>query len=121
MLVDDGRGGVSLPQTTVQNGELPSAALARLIASTGLMAEPGFIYSVFEDSTVKRQHIAFLCQSAGGTPKTGCFVSISSHAFDDVSDSAILTMLERYAAEASLGNFGIYYGTHSSGEVRSLT
>lgn len=120
ILVDDSTGGISLPQTVVRHGEMPSAALERLIASTGLTAEPGFIYSVFEDASLERQHIAFLCQSKGGSPKIGHFVSMSEHAFADVSDPAVLTMLQRYASEASLGNFGIYYGNQNRGEVRKI-
>ena len=120
LLVDDGTGGISLPQTVVRNGEMPSAALDRLISETGLTAEPGFIYSVFEDAPLDQQHIAFLCQCAGGTPKVGDFVPISKHAFADVSDPAVLTMLDRYASEASLGNFGIYYGDQNRGEVRAI-
>lgn len=120
LLCDDGRGGVSVPQTRVQRGEMPSAALRRLIAATGLKAAPGFIYSVFEDTSVGRQHIAFLCQTEGDTPTEGCFVPLSCGAFDDVSDPAVRTMLERYAAEAGLNRFGIYYGTQDSGEVRTI-
>jgi flavin reductase (DIM6/NTAB) family NADH-FMN oxidoreductase RutF len=120
LLVDDGTGGANLPQTIVRNGELPSAALRRLIASTGLPAEPGFIYSVFEDTGLERHHIAFLCRCAGGVPQTGNFVPISQKAFDDVSDTAVLSMLERYAAETRLGHLGIYYGTQNRGEVRAI-
>ncbi len=119
-LVDDGIGGLTLPQTVVDTAELPSSALNRLIASTGLTAEPGFIYSVFEDTGLERQHIAVLCQSAGGTPQASGFVPIGKHAYDDVSDPAILTMLERYAAEARIGAFGIYYGNQRGGEVRTI-
>ncbi len=120
LLVDDGIGGLTLPQTIVDTAELPSSALNRLIASTGLTAEPGFIYSVFEDTGLERQHIAFLCQSAGGIPHASGFVPICKHAFDDVSDPAILTMLERYATEARIGAFGIYYGNQRGGEVRTI-
>lgn len=121
LLIEDGTGDVSLPQTNVREAEMPSAALARLIASTGLNAEPGFIYSVFEDSRLTRQNIAFLCQGPGGAPQTGCFVPMSEVPFGDIADTAIRSMLERYAAEAALGTFGIYYGTHNSGQVRAIT
>lgn len=119
LLVDDGSGGLTLPECVVE-GQGASAAVKKLIASTGLHAVPGFIYSVFEDVERKRQHISFLCQTTQGEPSTGSFVPLTSTALDHVSDSAILTMLKRFAAESMLGNYGIYYGDQTSGEVRPI-
>ncbi len=117
LLVDDSSGGLALPETTVVD-EGTTAAVQKLIETTGLTAQPGFVYSVFEDVRRRRQHISFLCRADAGTPKNGVFVPLTSAALDDVSDPAILTMLERFAAEAAIGSFGIYYGTQNSGEVR---
>jgi ADP-ribose pyrophosphatase YjhB (NUDIX family) len=120
LLVDDGRGGLALPEILVE-GEGASAAVKNLIKSTGLHAKPGFVYSVFEDVRHKRQHISFLCHTAEGEPTRGAFVPLSGTALDDVSNPATLTMLERFAVETKLGNYGIYYGDHTSGEVRPIT
>lgn len=120
LLVDDGAGKLAIPEVLV-DGDGASAAANKLIASTGLQAKPGFVYSVFEDVRHKRQHISFLCQTAEGEPTRGTFVPLSVTALDDVSDPAILTMLERFASETTLGNYGIYYGDQSSGEVRPMT
>ncbi|MDW3225084.1 MAG: flavin reductase family protein [Paracoccaceae bacterium] len=119
LLVDDGHGGLALPEMLV-DGEGASAAACKLIAATGLQAAPGFVYSVFEDVRYKRQHISFLCQSVQGTPQRGAFVPLSTAALDDVSNPATLTMLERFAEETKLGNYGIYYGDHAAGEVRPI-
>jgi len=120
LLVDDGNGGLALPEALV-DGEGASAAAKKLIASTGLHAKLGFVYSVFEDVRHKRQHISFLCQTAEGDPTHGVFVPLVGSALDDVSDPAILTMLERFASETKLGNYGIYYGDQTRGEVRPMT
>ncbi|MGJ8616444.1 MAG: flavin reductase family protein [Sulfitobacter sp.] len=120
LLIDDGHGGLVLPECVVKN-EGASVALKKLIASTGLHARPGFIYSVFEDVRRKRQHISFLCQTAEGEPTRGTFVPIREGAFDDVSDPAILTMLERFASESRIDAYGIYYGDQNSGEVRRIS
>lgn len=120
LLVDDGQGGLALPEMHV-DGEGASAAAKKLITSTGLHAKPGFVYSVFEDVPQKRQHISFLCQTAEGEPTRGVFVPLSGTALDGVSNPATLTMLERFASETKLGNYGIYYGNQSSGEVRPMT
>ena len=120
LLMDDGKGGLALPEKVVEN-EGASSALNTLIASTGLQAQPGFVYSLFEDVVSKRQHISFLCQAAEGEPSRGAFVPLTGSALDDVSDPTIRMMLERFASESVLGNFGIYYGDQSSGEVRPIT
>ena len=119
LLVDDGNGGLGLPETAVE-GQGVAATLEQLLASTGLQAEPGFVYSVFEDVERKRQHIAFLCQSQDNTPARGGFVPLRSASFDDVTDPALITMLERFAAESKLGNYGIYYGNQRRGNVRPI-
>ncbi|SMX42431.1 flavin reductase [Octadecabacter ascidiaceicola] len=117
LLLDDGKGGLALPEQQVTS-EGVSTALAKLIASTGLMAEPGFVYSVFED--VKHQHISFMCQTAEGEPTKGAFVPMTATGFAGISDPAILSMLKRFATESPLGNFGMYYGDQYSGEVRPV-
>ncbi|WP_299889145.1 flavin reductase [uncultured Ruegeria sp.] len=119
LLVDDGTGGLGLPEM-VATKLGATAALKQLIENTGLTAQPGFVYSVFEDIGRRIQHISFLCQAEQGTPQTGAFVPLEASSFHDVTDPAILTMLERLAEEAELGNFGIYYGNQNSGEVRPV-
>lgn len=120
LLVDDGNGGLGLPECLVEN-EGASAALKKLITQTGLCAQPGFVYSVFEDVARRRQHISFLCQTAEGQPTKGAFVPLKSSALDDISDPAILTMLDRLTAESRIGSYGIYYGDQNSGEVRPIS
>lgn len=120
LMVDDGTGRLGLPERVVQ-GEGASAALKTLIAQIGLSAQPGFVYSVFEDVAHKRQHISFLCQTAEGKPKIGAFVPLTGPTLDDISDPAILTMLDRFAAESRIGSYGIYYGDQNSGEVRPIS
>ncbi len=117
LLLEDGKGGLALPEQRVKS-EGVSASLTQLIASTGLKAEPGFVYSVFDDG--KHQHISFMCQTAEGEPSKGAFVPMTAEAFAGVSDHAILSMLKRFATESPLGNFGMYYGNQHSGEVRPV-
>ncbi|MFS4580232.1 flavin reductase [Phaeobacter sp. C3_T13_0] len=119
LLVDDGQGGATLPEA-IAGTDGASAALRQLIDETGLNAEPGFVYSIFEDVARKRQHVAFLCHAATGTPSRGAFVPLDRSALEDVGDTAILTMLDRYIREAALGDFGIYSGDQRSGEVRQI-
>ncbi|MGV6805090.1 MAG: flavin reductase family protein [Ruegeria sp.] len=118
LLQDDGSGGLTIPATKdLSNGA--DTALAQLIRECGVTAEPGFIYSVYQDK-LRQQHISFLCQAEGGTPTKGVFTQITDSTLMDVADPAICTMLERFAQESRMGNFGVYYGDETSGRVKPL-
>jgi flavin reductase (DIM6/NTAB) family NADH-FMN oxidoreductase RutF/pimeloyl-ACP methyl ester carboxylesterase len=119
LLVDDGNGGLTLPQRPVGR-EGTSQALLQLLETSGLNADPGFIYSVFEDSGRAHQHISFLCQAADGAPKQGCFTPLTESTLMEVTDPALRIMLERFARESRLGNYGVFYGTQVSGDVRKI-
>ncbi len=119
LLVDDGNGGLTLPQCPVGR-EGASQALMQLLETSGLNADPGFIYSVFEDSGRAHQHISFLCQAADGAPKQGCFTPLTDSTLMEVTDPALRIMLERFARESRLGNYGVFYGTQVSGDVRKI-
>ena len=120
LLVENGEGGLALPESTVKEHGA-SETLQKLLATTGLTAEPGFVYSVFEDDAAKRQHIAFLCQTEEGAPSLGRFVPLTEEALASVTDSVMRTMLTRFAAENKLGNYGVYFGNQTSGKIRPVS
>ncbi|MEM9127085.1 MAG: flavin reductase family protein [Pseudomonadota bacterium] len=120
LLLDDGSGHLTIPATDNVSGGA-TAALARLIRDSGINAEPGFVYSVFQDDARKQQHISFLCQADSDAPQNGMFTDITPSTLMDVSDPAICTMLERFAAESQIGDFGVYYGNEVSGQVKPFT
>lgn len=119
LLTDDGRGGLTLPMARVGR-EGVQAALAGLIAATGLTAAPGSIYAIYEDVTQGKQHIAFRCPATLGQPARGGFVDLSPAGVADVTDPAMRVMLDRLAEESRIGNYGIYVGTHEQGRVTRI-
>lgn len=116
LLQDDGRGGLTLPTARV-GAKGATATLQSLIETAGVQAVPGYIYSVYEDVAAGQQHIAFLCPSTSGLPSKGRFVELAPNGFDDVTDPAMRTMLERLAEEARVGDYGIYFGNQTMGRV----
>lgn len=119
LLVDDTGGGVALPSRVAgRNGA--RAALADILSQTGLKTDAGFIYAVYDDDKRGQSHIAFLCRAAEGVPAKGCFVPLDENALTDVTDPATKTMLTRFVEESRIGNFGIYFGTETAGEVRRV-
>lgn len=116
LLVSDEHGHLTLPATDdVSDG--PRVALERLINELGVQADPGFIYSLYEDTACARQHIAFLCSASDPAPKKGVFTEISESTLVDIADPAVCTMLERFAEENRIGNFGVYYGNETKGDI----
>jgi len=120
LLLDNGHGQLTLPEARVGK-EGATAALKRLIAASGADAELGFIYSIYEDDARETQHISFLCQASGDATANGMFTELSQTTLMDVADPVVCTMLERFAEESRLGNFGVYFGNQVSGKVRTVT
>ncbi len=119
LLIGNKQGQLTLPETKTGK-EGVTAVLNRLIEQSGLQADPGFIYSVYEDVAREQQHISFLCQAAEGEPRCGVFTELTESTLSDIADPAMSTMLERFAQESRMGNFGVYVGNQISGKVRSI-
>ena len=120
LLVDDGRGGLSVPMARVGTDGV-QAALTRLLAAVGVTAGAGSIYAVYEDAGTKTQHIALRCPARPGKPAQGAFVELSADGVADITYPALRAMLLRLADEARVGACGIYFGTHETGRVQRLT
>ncbi|MFT5656961.1 MAG: flavin reductase (DIM6/NTAB) family NADH-FMN oxidoreductase RutF [Gammaproteobacteria bacterium] len=116
---DDGNGNLSLPAARVDKSGA-TATLQTLIDRSEIDATPGFIYSVFDDTDHEQQHISFLCQATSDTTDKGDFLALTPSTLSSVSDSAVRIMLERFARESKLGNYGVYFGNQNSGEVRPI-
>jgi flavin-dependent trigonelline monooxygenase, reductase component len=120
LLVDDGRGGLSVPMARVGRDGV-QAALAGLLTRHGVTAGAGTIYAVYEDARLGTQHIALRCPAEPGQPLGGAYVELSRDGVADVTDPALRIMLQRLAEEARLGAYGIYFGTQDAGHVQRLS
>lgn len=116
LLVDDGKGGLTLPETRVGRDGVRSA-LSRLLEASAGKAAPGEIYAVYEDEGRGSQHIAFRCPAPSACARDGLFVELRRGGFGAVANPAMRSMLERLAEETLIGNYGIYFGTHEAGQV----
>ncbi len=115
-----GDGTKSLPGCDV-NGEEPLAALrSALEGLTGLPVTIGFLYSVYEDRKDGRQHIVYRAFLGEGDPRGGSFVALDRLADPTFDSAATADIVNRFASERSLGNFGVYFGTETTGRVHSI-
>lgn len=117
LLLDDGSGGVKLPEMRVGPGGA-RGAFDRLIAETGTDAAPGLVYAIYDDAERGLQFIVHLCPAATDAHKAGAFVILTESTISDITDPAQQIMLRRFAAEYRQGNYGQYVGSHVAGEIR---
>lgn len=121
LLVKDGKGRYGLPSCTIAPGQNPEILQDYLVRTTRLSASIGFIYSVYEVTGAGRHHIVYRCELGAGAPADGRFFSLDAVPFDRLVDSATADILNRYAAESALGNFGMYVGNEHSGHIHPVS
>lgn len=101
---------------TGQRGSVP--ALSQLLGHLGLIGSLGFVFAVYEQDGV--QHIVYRCEVDDETPLKGRFHDPAAFGPDQIPDRSVRSMLARYIDEAQAGQFGVYSGDASRGEVRRL-
>ena len=116
LLVRDA-GGWTLPFVEKAEGDGIEALEAGLAARVGLDARAGLLYSVYEDTKTGRQHVVYRATLGEGLPDDGTFFPTGALPTDSVKDSAVRELLKRFAAESTLGNFGVYFGNQEKGRV----
>lgn len=115
-----GEDAKSLPGCDVDEGEPLEALKSHLEQLTGLPITIGFLYSVYEGLSDGRQHIVYRAFAGEGDPKAGTFVTLDQLARTNLSGSATADILNRFAMESSIGNFGVYFGNETAGRVHSI-
>ncbi|MCF1472591.1 flavin reductase [Agrobacterium vitis] len=113
-----GEDGRSLPGCHAITGEPLQDLKAHLEHVTGLSITIGFLYSVYEDKSEGCQHIVYRAFAGPGAPKYGNFVPVDQLA--GPGGAATADILNRFAAESSIGNFGVYVGNETAGRVHSI-
>ncbi|MGV3550930.1 flavin reductase [Rhizobium sp.] len=120
LMVEDGKGGWTLPFVEKAESEGLEALEDYADVQLGLILRPGLLYSVYEDTKTGRQHVVYRASLSQDDPKTGRFFPIQSLPLDDIKDSAVRDLVKRYAAESTLGNFGVYFGNQEKGRVHAV-
>lgn len=112
---------LALPACEVLDGDPATALIRHLEQVTGLSITVGFLYSVFEDKADGRQHIVYRAFASDGVPRSGAFhapASLGGRTFETASTEDIVN---RFALESSIGNFGVYVGDESAGRVHAIS
>ena len=120
LMVEDGKGGWTLPFVEKAESEGLEALEDHVDVQLGLILWPGLLYSVYEDTKTGRQHVVYRATLSHGAPKAGRFFPIQSLPMAEITDLAVRDLVKRYAAESTLGNFGVYFGNQEKGRVHAV-
>jgi flavin reductase (DIM6/NTAB) family NADH-FMN oxidoreductase RutF len=120
LLADDGKGGWTLPFAAKAEGEGMEALEQLFVSEAGLTIQTGLLYSVYEDTKTGRQHVVYRASLGEGAPKAGRLFPVRDLPLDAISDNAVRELVKRYAAESTLGNFGVYFGNQDKGRVHAV-
>ncbi|MDL4915166.1 MAG: flavin reductase family protein [Enterobacterales bacterium endosymbiont of Blomia tropicalis] len=116
-------GIATLPTRSVAKGSVGDT-LAALIAELGINANPGFVYSIYEDRQNNKQHIVFLCalptDSALAPLNQGEWFDLAKISALSIRDSALKSLMNRFVRENSVGNYCIYYGDEINGSIKQF-
>ena len=121
LLVEKDQGRLGLPSGQLEGAGGAIARMTKLIGEIGLEASIGFIFSVYRDRASGTEHVVYHSVAGEGTPLVGRFHDLEDLPFNRIGNSATESLLRRFAQESRMGQFGVYFGDESSGEVRRLT
>ncbi|WP_069063798.1 flavin reductase family protein [Sinorhizobium sp. RAC02] len=120
LMVEDGKGGWTLPFVEKAEGDGMEALEDHIAATAGLTLATGLLYSVYEDTMMGRQHVVYRGELGEGTPQSGRFFPVQAPPLAEIADSAVRDIVKRYGAESTLGNFGVYFGNQEKGRVHAV-
>ncbi|MGG2479026.1 flavin reductase, partial [Rhizobium sp. BR5] len=82
----------------------------------------GFLYSVYENKADGRQYVVYHALADGDeAPREGRFLSPGALASAKFDSGATADIVNRFALESSIGNFGVYVGNETAGKVHPIS
>jgi len=121
LLVEDGDGRWALPGIEVTQGNPAEVLAQHLTDLSDGPASVGFLFSVFGDRRSGRQHIVYRASIEAGPECRGRLFAPDELPAEQLSSPQTVDILRRFAAERSLGNFGVYVGNEVAGQVHPLS
>ncbi|MFD1554983.1 flavin reductase [Paraburkholderia silviterrae] len=125
VLVDTAKG-VQLPTGIKLEPASDPASLRGVLAKLGLHVHLDFLFAVFEADRERESGVHIYYRGRvihNGSPWLDSsirIVPLSQIPWDEVSDDAVRSMLERYVRERRQDAFGIYVGDAGAGTVQTL-
>lgn len=120
-LVEDPQGRWALPSVAVTRGNPVEELRRGLSEIADGPAAVGFLFSVFSDRRDGRQHIVYRASVEAGAGARGRFFDPGELRDDQLASPQTADILRRFDTERSLGNFGVYVGNETAGQVHPLS
>ncbi|MDH4441495.1 MAG: flavin reductase family protein [Rhizobium sp.] len=109
-----------LPSIEIESGaDSVDALFGHLCDLCRLPVAPGLVYSIYEDTQARRQHVIYRATLGEGSIEGAKLYPVDAMPLERVADRATRDVLTRYAQESSLGNFGVYVGNQEKGRVHA--
>lgn len=125
VLARENDGRYALPGLAVDKLSV-NDTLRSLMEKLSMPAQPGFVYSIYEDRRHHQQHIVFLCALPTGASRDALqaeqaqWYPLNQLAKLPMDDAALKSMMNRFVRENAVGNYSIYYGDENSGSVKQF-
>ena len=116
---DPANGRLALPASNRVGDSASGAGLLGKLAAAAIDVELPFIFAAWEDGDVR--HVYYLGEMR--SPPTAVaagsmrFYDFDLITWEEINDSAVISMLQRYIREKKYGNFSIYIGDPHLGET----
>ena len=103
---------------SVGDADTPDSLLGKL-ASAGIEVDLPFIYAAYHEDSVRFVYYLGELLSLNDAIETETlrFYEFDHVTWEEIGDSAIISMLERFIHEKKLGNYKVYIGDQDHGEV----
>ena len=112
-------GQLMLPASSVVGDSANSESLLGKLASAGIEVDLPFIYAAYHENSHRFVYYLgeLLSIKDAVETRTMRFYEFDNITWEEISDAAIIAMLERFIREKKLGNYRIYIGDQDQGEV----
>lgn len=112
-------GQLMLPASNIVGDTASSESLLGKLASAGIEVDLPFIYAAYHENSHRFVYYLgeLLSVKDAVETRTMRFYEFDNITWEEISDAAIIAMLERFIREKKLGNYRIYIGDQEYGEV----
>ncbi len=121
LLINDAETGELIVPASGMNGEPGSLSkLHKILSNLGIEISISSLFAVFEHEQSGQQFIYYRAKASADLSGSD-FWSPEEIPWRRIKSTATHTMLQRYISESECGRYGVYFGGHRDGAVRTLT
>ena len=118
---DANDGALSLPTASRIGNAQATGSLLSKVKTAGVDAELSFLFAVYEDPESGVHNIVYRGEArAVNEHAKASLIPFEDIPWNDIHDTAVRSVIERYVRERGEDSFGVYVGDTTTGRVRPL-